>query len=757
MSITLILKDTTKLIYRTETPITATKLLFELLYYGNNYDADNFEMIRYTGLFSTTKNLTNNMIKELYLKNYELFLYETEENRNIRHNPLTYENTNVILDSEITYYVDGNMINRRRCIATLVSGDRCGASCMDDNICCIEHLRRNPTINDIKMNYYEIKRELTNEYLESKMDMHILINRLMDAKLDDPISLLTITPNILKTWVFNNINVFFDSKNNNDMVHIDICNTIKKCIYSMAYSIIHSPDYSPILCNRIKPVSKMPRKTVEGTYTHNKCAKCNDIFPKNNLIHIDNMYLCTKKCLDDYINRDRECCTCMDTFKITELIVCKCSKSHYFCHECIVNYIKSKHNDGLSYNHCPMDSNPTDNKKHIDLRPIYRHLEPDMIKNIGINARIDLYSKASARNINFYVCPFCKIYGVDIDKPIMNNISYTTKIKHNKGSFIELKFIDGYVYPFIVKSADNMIDINDMWCAQFKSTERTFDLSQPSLVEEETIRTCGLSSTHMLVSIDDIDIAGFMEKEIMEMLNKDCVIETKHEQICEILTSIDKTNTIKTKNKITVIHCEECDKDWCINCNKKSHNGTCETIENPEDIPRRVAEIVTDVMIDKCPNCNYAYVKSEGCNLIHCGKCPQAFCHLCKLKIEKRNGREYWHFKGSGSENASSTCPLYECDNSDSIKMRHISTNIKITNLINSNMQYRNIIISELAKHNIIITAQSRSNIFKSFFKSMFSPFFKKTPPQQVNNVNDIDLGDNIIMLNARQERLIGI
>jgi hypothetical protein len=142
-----------------------------------------------------------------------------------------------------------------------------------------------------------------------------------------------------------------------------------------------------------------------------------------------------------------------------------------------------------------------------------------------------------------------------------------------------------------------------------------------------------------------------------------------------------------------------------------------------------VAEIVTDVMIDKCPNCNYAYVKSEGCNLIHCGKCPQAFCHLCKLKIEKRNGREYWHFKGSGSENASSTCPLYERDNSDSIKMRHISTNIKITNLINSNMQYRNIIISELAKHNIIITAQSRSNIFKEFFKSMFSPFFKKTPP----------------------------
>ncbi len=36
-----------------------------------------------------------------------------------------------------------------------------------------------------------------------------------------------------------------------------------------------------------------------------------------------------------------------------------------------------------------------------------------------------------------------------------------------------------------------------MWCAQFKSAERTFDLSQPSLVGTMTNRKCGLSPTHM--------------------------------------------------------------------------------------------------------------------------------------------------------------------------------------------------------------------------------------------------------------------
>ncbi len=36
-----------------------------------------------------------------------------------------------------------------------------------------------------------------------------------------------------------------------------------------------------------------------------------------------------------------------------------------------------------------------------------------------------------------------------------------------------------------------------MWCAQFKSAFRTFDLSQPVLYCLDKIRTCGLSATQM--------------------------------------------------------------------------------------------------------------------------------------------------------------------------------------------------------------------------------------------------------------------
>ena len=37
-----------------------------------------------------------------------------------------------------------------------------------------------------------------------------------------------------------------------------------------------------------------------------------------------------------------------------------------------------------------------------------------------------------------------------------------------------------------------------MWCAQFKSADCTFELSQPSLFSVNTIRTCELHGTHML-------------------------------------------------------------------------------------------------------------------------------------------------------------------------------------------------------------------------------------------------------------------
>ena len=36
-----------------------------------------------------------------------------------------------------------------------------------------------------------------------------------------------------------------------------------------------------------------------------------------------------------------------------------------------------------------------------------------------------------------------------------------------------------------------------MWCAQFKSAERTFELSQPVMVGCMSTHTCGLTPTHM--------------------------------------------------------------------------------------------------------------------------------------------------------------------------------------------------------------------------------------------------------------------
>jgi len=43
-------------------------------------------------------------------------------------------------------------------------------------------------------------------------------------------------------------------------------------------------------------------------------------------------------------------------------------------------------------------------------------------------------------------------------------------------------------------------------CAQFKSADCTFEMSQPALVEEVTNRTCGLSSTHMPPNIMPLNV-----------------------------------------------------------------------------------------------------------------------------------------------------------------------------------------------------------------------------------------------------------
>lgn len=164
-------------------------------------------------------------------------------------------------------------------------------------------------------------------------------------------------------------------------------------------------------------------------------------------------------------------------------------------------------------------------------------------------------------------------------------------------------------------------------------------------------------------------------------------------------------------------------------------------------------------MIDKCPHCNNAYIKAEGCNLIHCGKCNKAFCNLCKLKINKVNGREYWHFKGSGSENNQSSCPLYDNNNrAIEIKDEYIRNHIKIKSLLSNNTQYKEIIIAEFMKHNININNIGILRKFINYCKSIF----KREPIRLNQNYNNLDdnLDDLVLeegVPGGRRVRIIGI
>ena len=113
------------------------------------------------------------------------------------------------------------------------------------------------------------------------------------------------------------------------------------------------------------------------------------------------------------------------------------------------------------------------------------------------------------------------------------------------------------------------------------------------------------------------------------------------------------------------IPCENCAKTWCKKCRGEGHRGNCNIIGEPtiEKVRQRVAMIIDEAYMRKCPYCNTPYIKDFGCNLMECEKCKGMMCFICNQKLvpKKINGvsRKYWHFKGSGCSEPGANCPLY--------------------------------------------------------------------------------------------------
>lgn len=531
--------DKNYLIYNKTHPITIDDFMIILRRFAY-YDDPNFVHI-------SNDNMTTLTFKELYLRNYDLYVSAimnedgtlmTRDKWVLNHyiDYKVYQRylTNTIHNMDI--HIGMEIINRRQCVATLTNGQRCSMSCVNDNIGCLDHFRHTLTEDDIKLNHFEIEREILRFTPNNKFIAH----RLYENNFDDPVKIMRMS--------IGSFNAIFADINDNDYYSL-----IKHSFSSMAKTIMNSLDYLPILCgieNKVNCViNKDIRRTIDDAANamqriiHNitprvmllKCKMCGDKFAS----HSDSEKCCSPECNEkyNYINNHKpvSCMICMDEIPKKEALIC--NNGDATCKECAVNFIKSKMNDGIECKGCPNNDTHT-----MNLRPIYNMLPPKVMEQLRNKTIIDIYAQASSQNHHFYVCPFCRVYGYDMVKG--EGLDFTTTATINNKN-IELVFMDGFQFPFI---KNTIVALNNM------------------IIEKNEI----------LISVNNTNIMNMIKDDIMKLFSDTSIntLEVKHEQICDILTSMNRNNNnIIVKTNYTDIHCKNCDIDWCIKCNKKQHNG----------------------------------------------------------------------------------------------------------------------------------------------------------------------------------------
>ena len=170
-------------------------------------------------------------------------------------------------------------------------------------------------------------------------------------------------------------------------------------------------------------------------------------------------------------------------------------------------------------------------------------------------------------------------------------------------------------------------------------------------------------------SFPEIEIAKVLDEKNLHKYRDHMLTITVYQQagktpsfnICPFCEKYGKVS--KTKEEIK---CSFCEKSWCSSCREEAHlRNPCGLIKktDPLLISRVVDQILNKSILHSCPCCNLKYIKSEGCNLIHCTSCKACSCYLCGIEVKPRDNIYYWHFKNSGSAAPDAKCPVYGGEN----------------------------------------------------------------------------------------------
>ena len=121
-----------------------------------------------------------------------------------------------------------------------------------------------------------------------------------------------------------------------------------------------------------------------------------------------------------------------------------------------------------------------------------------------------------------------------------------------------------------------------------------------------------------------------------------------------------------------IFECPECHHESCRKCKKKAHVPLkCEEVQEEEQTSARVRveEAISKAKIRKCPDCSTSFIKSDGCNQIHCG-CGIYVCYLCQTKVPGDHSHFCWC-----SDKSCNRCHLFTAnDDMDKKAMRAAAT-----------------------------------------------------------------------------------
>lgn len=84
----------------------------------------------------------------------------------------------------------------------------------------------------------------------------------------------------------------------------------------------------------------------------------------------------------------------------------------------------------------------------------------------------------------------------------------------------------------------------------------------------------------------------------------------------------------------------ECGQTICARCCRPYHSSSCK-----EKIDSDFRKAISNLKLQKCPECRAPIQKNEGCNHMTCHQCRYEFCWLCRGKYSPRHYSE-WNLFG---------------------------------------------------------------------------------------------------------------